>query len=70
MRRLILALASGILQFLAFPPVGWWWTAPLGVAALLLAVRGAPGSRAAGLGLIAGWAFFLPLLHWKMRRVW
>ncbi|HNO16302.1 MAG TPA: apolipoprotein N-acyltransferase [Actinomycetota bacterium] len=70
MRRLILALASGILQFLAFPPVGWWWTAPLGVAALLLAVRGAPGSRAAGLGLIAGWAFFLPLLHWLTVLGW
>ncbi len=70
MRRLILALASGILQFLAFPPVGWWWTAPLGVAALLLAVRGAPGGRAAGLGLIAGWAFFLPLLHWLTVLGW
>jgi apolipoprotein N-acyltransferase len=68
--RLILALASGILQFLAFPPVGWWWTAPLGVAALLLAVRGAPGGRAALLGLIAGWAFFLPLLHWLTVLGW
>ena len=43
---------------------------PLGVAALLLAVRGAPGGRAAGLGLIAGWAFFLPLLHWLTVLGW
>jgi len=63
-RRVLLALGSGLLQFFAFPPVGWWWTAPIGVALLLLAVRDQPGRRAAVLGLIGGWAFFLPLLHW------
>lgn len=70
MRRLLLALASGILQFFAFPPIGWWWTAPIGVAALLLAVRGAAPGRAALVGLACGWAFFLPLLHWLTVLGW
>jgi len=63
-RSVLLALGSGVMQFLAFPPVGWWWTAPVGVALLVLAVRDQPGGRAALLGLLSGWAFFLPLLHW------
>jgi apolipoprotein N-acyltransferase len=63
-RRVLLALGSGLLQFLALPPVGWWWTAPIGVALFVLAVRDQPGRRAALLGLLGGWAFFLPLLHW------
>jgi apolipoprotein N-acyltransferase len=69
-KRLLLALASGVLQFLAFPPVGWWWTAPLGVASLLLAVRDTRPGRAALLGLVGGWAFFLPLLHWLTVLGW
>jgi apolipoprotein N-acyltransferase len=64
MIRILAALAAGVLQVLAFPPVGWWWTAPLGVALLVLSVREQSGGRAALLGLICGWAFFLPLLHW------
>ncbi len=64
MIRFLAALAAGVLQVLAFPPVGWWWTAPLGVALLVLSVREQNGGRAALLGLICGWAFFLPLLHW------
>ena len=70
MRGLLLALASGLLQFLAFPPVGWWWTAPLAVAAFVLAVRDVSPGRAAWLGLVAGWAFFLPLLHWLSVLGW
>ncbi len=62
MRRALLALAAGVLQFLSFAPVGWWWTAPLGVAAFVLAVRDA--EHPAWLGLLAGAAFFVPLLHW------
>lgn len=62
--RLPVAVVAGVLQFLSFAPVGWWWTSPLGVAALVLAVRGESGRRAALLGLVCGWAFFLPLLHW------
>jgi apolipoprotein N-acyltransferase len=62
--RVLAAIAAGVLQVLAFPPVGWWWTAPLGVALLIVAIRDQGGGRAALLGLVCGWAFFLPLLHW------
>lgn len=70
MRRIALALAAGLLQYLAFPPVGWWWTAPLGVAATVLAVRGTTGGRAALLGLLSGVAFFVPLMHWVAVLGW
>lgn len=62
MRNLLLALAAGFLQVLSFPPVGWWWTAPLGVAAFIVAIRDA--DHPAWLGAVAGVAFFVPLLHW------
>ena len=62
MRRLLLAVAAGILQVLSFAPVGWWWTAPLGVALMVWALRDA--QRPAWLGAATGAAFFLPLLHW------
>lgn len=64
MRRLLLAAGAGLLQFLAFPPIGWWWAGPAAVSLLILAVRGSRPSRAGLLGLVSGWAFFLPLLHW------
>lgn len=70
MRAALLAIASGLLQFLTFPPVGWWWTAPIGVALFVLAVRDATGGRAAVLGLLAGLTFFLPLLHWLSVLGW
>jgi apolipoprotein N-acyltransferase len=60
-----LAVAGGVLLDLSFPNPGWWPLAPVGVAALLLAVRGRSAVVAAGLGLIFGLAFFLPVLHWS-----
>ena len=62
--RLLLALTAGLLLLAAFPPVGLWWAAPLGLAALLRAVE--------GLGLRRSWlvaassylVLFLPLLEW------
>lgn len=60
--RVLLAAAAGVLQVLSFAPVGWWWTAPLGVAAFVVAVRGA--KHPAALGAVMGVAFFLPLLRW------
>lgn len=68
--RLLAAIGAGVLQFLAFAPVGWWWTAPLGVALFVGALRDLTGGRAALLGLICGWAFFLPLLYWLSVLGW
>ncbi|MET8162322.1 apolipoprotein N-acyltransferase [Sphaerisporangium sp. NPDC005289] len=55
---------GGVLLFLAFPPIDLWFLAPIGVALLTLAVRGAGVRRAAVLGYAGGAAFLLPALTW------
>lgn len=70
MKRVALAVVAGLAQFLAFPPVGWWWTAPFAVALFVLAIRGATPGRAALLGLAAGLAFYIPLLQWVAVLGW
>ncbi len=62
---LLPAVAAGLLLELSFAPVGAWPLAPVGVAALSLAVRDAGARRAALYGLVAGLALFGPLLHWE-----
>ena len=63
-RRAALAPVAGLLLLLAFPPYGLWWTAPLGIAVLLLAIEGTSLRRAWLLGLVAYVVLFLPLLEW------
>ena len=62
--RLLLAGVAGLLLLAAFPPVGWWWSAPLGMAALTLAVWGTGLRHAWLLAAAAHLALFLPLLEW------
>ena len=62
--RLLAATASGLLLYLAFPPVGLWFLAPPAVALLTLACRGTSVRRAALLGLVHGLATFLLLVEW------
>ena len=59
-----LALLAGALLLAAFPPVGWWWAAPLGVAALVSSLRGVGSRRAWLLVAVAHLVLFLPLLEW------
>lgn len=59
------ALAGGVALWLSFPEHDLWWLAPLGVA-LLAGVSWRRGfRRGAGLGLLAGWACFVPVLSWS-----
>lgn len=60
-----LAVLSGACEALALPGTGWWPLAPVGVAGLALAVRGARGRYAFLLGLLAGLGCFAPALHWS-----
>jgi len=62
--RLLVAVLAGLALSLAFPPRSLGWLAPLAVAAFTLACwrRGAGGG--AFLGLVFGFAFFLPLISW------
>ncbi len=61
---MLLALAGGGAQLLAFPPYGLWWCAPVGVALLAVAVHRRGVRAGAGLGLLGGLALFVPLLSW------
>ncbi|GAA1259995.1 apolipoprotein N-acyltransferase [Oryzihumus leptocrescens] len=63
--RYALALFAGLGLWLAFPSHDLWPLAPVGVALLALATRGAGPARGAVVGLVAGLACFLPLLSWS-----
>ncbi|HEX7536316.1 MAG TPA: apolipoprotein N-acyltransferase [Dermatophilaceae bacterium] len=65
MYRYPLAVASGLALWLAFPSHDLWLLAPIGVALLALATRGASAWQGALLGLVSGLACFLPLLSWS-----
>ncbi|WP_245672978.1 apolipoprotein N-acyltransferase [Aldersonia kunmingensis] len=63
--NLALSLAGGLLLFAGFPPRPLWFLAPVGIAALTLALRSGGSLRGGfGYGLVAGLAFFVPLLPW------
>jgi len=62
--RLGVAALSGLLLYLAFPPVGLWWLAPPAVALLTLACAGATVRRGVLLGLVHGLVSFLLLVEW------
>ncbi|GAA4226781.1 apolipoprotein N-acyltransferase [Actinomadura meridiana] len=60
--RTLLAVASGLVMWLAFPPHDLTPCAPVGVAMFTLALRGRPARTGAWLGFVGGAAFFLPVL--------
>lgn len=60
----VAAVAAGGASLAAFPPYGWWWLAPVAVALLAAAGHRRRLRAGAGLGALAGLAFFLPLLSW------
>jgi len=62
--RTALAALGGFLLLLAFPSYDLITLAPLGPAALALAVRGQRFRSGLWLGLVFGVAFFVPLLSW------
>lgn len=63
--RLLLAAAAGGLLYTAFPTLGLWALAPVGVALLTAAVDGVRAREGALLGFVAGMAFFVPTLEWS-----
>ena len=59
------AVVAGLALWLSFPAHDLWWLAPLGVA-LLAGVTWQRGFRGGfGLGLLTGWAYFIPTLSWS-----
>lgn len=63
--RLAGAILSGILLWLAFPDHNLWWLAPVAVALLGAVTIDVGARRGFGLGMVAGWAFFVPVLSWS-----
>lgn len=63
-RDLVLAALSGGLLVLAFPKADLWAVAFVALIPLLIALRGAGWRRAALLGFIAGFVFFVGTLYW------
>lgn len=62
--RLLTGVAGGVLLYLAFPPTGLWFMAPVGIMLLTLSVHGTRSRRAAWLGYLGAAAFLLPTLAW------
>ncbi|WP_312030366.1 apolipoprotein N-acyltransferase [Actinomycetospora sp. TBRC 11914] len=62
--RVVGAVLAGLGLYAAFPPLGWWWAAPLGIALLLAVVDGRRVRAAFGWGVLAALAYQYPLLHW------
>ena len=62
--RVVGAVVAGLALYAAFPPLGWWWAAPLGIALLLAVVDGRRVRAAFGWGALAALAYQYPLLHW------
>lgn len=63
--RLLLAVASGLSLWVAFPSHGLWPMAVLGCAGLALATCQMGPWRGALVGLLGGLACFVPLLSWS-----
>ena len=62
--RLALAVASGGLYSLAYPPVGWGWLVFPAVAGLLIALKDQHSSRARAIGFLHGLTAFGVGLSW------
>lgn len=62
--RAALAILSGILLVLSFPPFDLGWSAWFALTPLVLAVHGRPLRQAFGLGYLAGGVAFLGILSW------
>ncbi|WP_085067022.1 apolipoprotein N-acyltransferase [Catenuloplanes japonicus] len=60
----LVAVAAGVALLFSFPPYGLWWLAPIGVAALAVAIHGRRLRAGAGLGFLAGIVLFMPMLSW------
>jgi len=62
----VVSLLAGLATYTAFPPMNLWWSALIGVGALMLLIRGRGFWAGAGLGLLYGFGLFTPLLHFTM----
>ncbi|WP_308164512.1 apolipoprotein N-acyltransferase [Nonomuraea sediminis] len=62
--RVLAAAVGGVVLYLAFPPLGWWVCAPLGITLIAGSLYGTRPRRAAWLGYVAAVVFLTPTLAW------
>ena len=62
--RCVLAVVSGAVYALAYPPLGWGWLVAPGLIGLLVALRGQHGTRARTIGFLHGMAAYAVGLSW------
>ncbi len=62
--RCLLALVSGVVFALAYPPLGWGWLVVPGIVGLLAALRGQEGTRGRAIGFIHGMTAYAVSLSW------
>ncbi len=60
-----LSLASGLLAFASFAPIGLWWCAPISLALLIYVLSKEPLRHRLTAVILFGMAFFGPLLAWS-----
>lgn len=60
------AIGGGLALWLSFPPIGWWFTAFLGLGVLGWVLTRPATTRTGGFGygVLFGLAFYVPLLPW------
>ncbi|MGB7425367.1 MAG: apolipoprotein N-acyltransferase [Ornithinimicrobium sp.] len=63
--RLLLAALGGLGLWLSFPSFNMWFLAPIGMALIVLSLTGVGVLKGTVLGVVAGWAYFIPLLSWS-----
>lgn len=69
LRKLLLALGSGILLALAFPKADYSLLAWVAFVPLLWGIRGVSPARAFGYGWIAGMGFYLCTVYWVVHTI-
>jgi apolipoprotein N-acyltransferase len=64
--RLAATIAAGLLLYISFPPLGWWYAAIVAFALLawVLTHRSTTPLGGFGYGFLFGLAFYMPLLPW------
>lgn len=67
--RPAIAVLSGVLLYVSFPPRPLWWLAPFAFALLGACLYGRRARAGFGLGVLHGLGFLLPLLVWTSEGV-
>ncbi len=63
-KRIVLAVASGLISYLAYPSPNFWPAIFLSVFGLYISIRGLGFWKATGVGVLGGFAFYTAQIYW------